>query len=224
MHLIASFRVLSGHEETVHDLLTDYAAIVRATDGTVRFETFADAADAQCIVVIEQYRDAHVFQQHINAPENAQFNAELSSHIEGAVHLQFLTSLPESLAIGRPIGSGARPSMEANSGPAEIATQRDFHKHRSGDCPNLINGAPRQAHVKPGIDQGQGGAYRHRKDQMGIATKGANPNPREGQQHEDVEPHPGQAPRAAAGGLRQGDAQIDDPWNQHDDPDGCQQS
>ena len=24
MHLIASFRVLSGHEETVHDLLTDY--------------------------------------------------------------------------------------------------------------------------------------------------------------------------------------------------------
>jgi len=95
VHLIASFRVLSGHEETVHDLLTDYAAIVRATDGTVRFETFADAADAQCIVVIEQYRDAHVFQQHINAPENAQFNAELSSHIDGAVHLQFLTSLPE---------------------------------------------------------------------------------------------------------------------------------
>ena len=58
-------------------------------------EVIPDLSEAQCIVVREQYRDAHVVQQHINAPENAQFNAELSSHIEGAVHLQFLTSLPE---------------------------------------------------------------------------------------------------------------------------------
>jgi quinol monooxygenase YgiN len=92
--LIATFRVRPGHRDVVRALLADYAAVVRADDGTLLFEPGTVADRPEEFVVFERYRDEAAFRAHIGAPENGVFNTALTEHLEGAVQLQFIEPLP----------------------------------------------------------------------------------------------------------------------------------
>ncbi len=94
MQLIATFRVRPGRRDVVRALLADYAAMVRADDGTLLFEPGTVADRPEEFVVFERYRDAAAFRAHLGAPENGTFNEALSDHLEGDVQLQFIDPLP----------------------------------------------------------------------------------------------------------------------------------
>lgn len=90
--LIARFACTEGSRPAVLGLLLEYAIHVRSAPGTLRFETYWDAAMPNQIFVLERYVDAVAFGDHLADPENERFNAKLAPLIDDTgVELIFLT-------------------------------------------------------------------------------------------------------------------------------------
>jgi quinol monooxygenase YgiN len=105
VELVAEFTALPGNEAEVEALLRDLTSAVRAEPGCLVFDSFviadppavaeADAPRAEVgsrFVVVETYRDAAAFAEHLAQPHGAAFNAALGPLIaetDGSV-LRFL--------------------------------------------------------------------------------------------------------------------------------------
>lgn len=91
--LIATIPVAEEARDRVARLLSDYGRSVRQEPGNLRFEAYLDAKSG-ALVVIERYRDAASFADHLSRPQNAAFNTELAQ-ITGGVRssLQMLEPL-----------------------------------------------------------------------------------------------------------------------------------
>ena len=75
--LIATIPVADEVRDRVTRLLSEYGRSVRQEPGNLRFEAYLDA-EAGALVVVERYRDAAAFADHLSRPQNAAFNAELA--------------------------------------------------------------------------------------------------------------------------------------------------
>jgi quinol monooxygenase YgiN len=93
MELIASFTAKDGSEDEVRDLLSAYASVVRAQEGTVLFEPSTAVEQPNEFVVFERYRDESAFRAHVATVENAAFNQRLAPLIRSDVALRFLQPL-----------------------------------------------------------------------------------------------------------------------------------
>ena len=91
INLIATFRASPGNSQTVSELISAYATIVRQEPGCLLFEVYTDRDDPHQFVVVERYVDEEAFQAHLSGEAGHQFNAELTPLIEGdGSVLQFL--------------------------------------------------------------------------------------------------------------------------------------
>lgn len=80
--LIAIIPALQEVIDAVQEHLLDYAPIVQAEPGNLRFEAYRDTTTS-ALVVIERYESEEAFDAHLRSPENAQFNQELQSLLNG---------------------------------------------------------------------------------------------------------------------------------------------
>jgi quinol monooxygenase YgiN len=108
IELVAEFTALPGSEERVESLLRDLTAAVRSEPGCLVFDSYAVAdppavpevaaaanAPGRRFVVVEAYRDAAAFAEHLVQPHGARFNAELGPLIAepGGSVLRFLRTV-----------------------------------------------------------------------------------------------------------------------------------
>jgi quinol monooxygenase YgiN len=94
--LYAEFTVKAGHEARVAEMMATLTAHVRNEPGNLLFKAYTRETDPRSYFVFEIYRDDQAFGEHIGAEYGAQFNGELSQHIEedGSV-LTHLNALDE---------------------------------------------------------------------------------------------------------------------------------
>ena len=105
VELVAEFTARPGNEAEVEALLAELTAAVRAEPGCLGFDSYAvteapsgagvaaaPAPDGTRFVVVEAYRDAAAFSEHLAQPHGARFNAALGPLIAepGGSVLRFL--------------------------------------------------------------------------------------------------------------------------------------
>ena len=105
VELVAEFTALPGSEAAVEELLADLTIAVRAEPGCLAFDSYVEteppvvaeltaveAPDGRRFVVVEAYRDAAAFAEHLAQPHGARFNAALGPLIAepGGSVLRFL--------------------------------------------------------------------------------------------------------------------------------------
>lgn len=91
--LIATIEVPQELVPEASRLLIEYAELVRAEPGNLRFEAYQDR-DSGALVVVERYASAEAFEAHLTDPANAEFNGKLAGVLGGGGStLQMLEAL-----------------------------------------------------------------------------------------------------------------------------------
>ena len=105
VELVAEFTALPGNEAEVEALLAELTEAVRAEPGCLVFDSYVeteppvvaelatgDMPEGLRFVVVESYRDAAAFAEHLAQPHGARFNAALGPLIaeRGGSVLRFL--------------------------------------------------------------------------------------------------------------------------------------
>ncbi|KGJ79332.1 hypothetical protein GY21_05370 [Cryobacterium roopkundense] len=81
--LYAEFTATPGNLERVRTLIDEFAGVVRAEPGNIRFDAHSVEAHPASIFVYELYRDPAAFEAHLAAPAGAVFNRALTDLVEG---------------------------------------------------------------------------------------------------------------------------------------------
>ncbi len=81
--LIATIPALDHMFDAIQEHLLNYASIVQAEPGNLRFEAYRDA-ETSSLIVIERYESQEAFDAHLRSPENAEFNRVLESLLNGS--------------------------------------------------------------------------------------------------------------------------------------------